>query len=294
MMQQAWDRFQQNRLPEAERLYEQCCASAEGGAKAWFMLGVTRHMSHKLEAALTAFTRAIELDPRQVQAYSAQAAVLSELGRNSEALAGYRRALALSPADAQLLANIGQVLERMGEMEEALSHYDSALAIDPGFQAALLNRGAALILAKRLDEALENNQRLASLHPGLADGHFNCGEVLLAMDRFDEALAAYGRTTQLDPRHLKAHIGQGLALSALARFSEAGQAFGAAKISMRQAFVLFLACCKLGSGGRVPPDPRVIYLLKSAERMVLCDWTDREAFVARFENMVRSALDTGS
>jgi protein O-GlcNAc transferase len=292
IMQQAWARFQQNRLPEAEQLYEQCCASAEGGAQAWFMLGATRHMRRNLEAALAAFSSAIELDPRQAPAYSARATVLAELGKHGEALASYRQALALSPGDPQLLANIGLVLETVGEADEALRHYDDALAIDPGFQAALLNRGAALMQAKRWDEALDNNLRLVSRYPDLADGHFNCAQVLLAMDRFDEALAAYDRTTRLAPRHLKAHIGQGLAYSSQARFTEAGQAFAVAKSIDAKSFDAFFADYQIGAGSRAPQDPRVIYLLKSAERIALCDWTDRAAFVARFESMVKTHLGT--
>ena len=116
------------------------------------MLGAIRHMSRRLEPALAAFSRAVELDPQHIQARRAQAAVLAELGRNCEALASYRQALTFSPDDPQLLVNIGLLLEAMGEGEDALRHYDSALAIDPGFLAALLNQGVALTLARRLDE----------------------------------------------------------------------------------------------------------------------------------------------
>lgn len=256
------------------------------------MLGVTRHMSRKLEPALDAFSRAVDLEPRHVQAYSAKAAVLSELGRNSEALTSYRQALALSPEDPQLQANIGLVLETLGDGKEALRHYDRALVIDPGFQAALLNRGVALIWAKRLDEALENNLRLASLYPRLADGHYNCGEVLLAMNRLDAALEAYRQATRLDPMHLKAHIGQGLVLSAQARFAEAELAFNVAKNIDEKSLHVFFSGFQIGEGSRVTPDPRVIYLLKSAERMMVCDWTDRAAFIAHFDTLVRSALNT--
>lgn len=283
----------ENKPRQAESVCAAWCEKTPDSEQAWFLLGVARHLSGNIEGALAAFDQAMRLDSRDIQALSAKAMMLALLDRQDAALVTYRQALALNPRDAQTLANIAIVLERKNDLEGALAHYDSALECEPDHQAALMSRGIVLTRLGRFQEALSNNDRLASLYPELADAHFNRAEVLLALDRFEEALGACARVLAINPRHVKAHIDQGLALSALGRLKEAEEAFERAQVIDQQEFSAYRNPLEKNRDAAEPKfDPRLIYLQKGFERQQQCDWSDRKAYLADFENLVRASLGT--
>ncbi len=384
----AWSLLESGRAVVAEPLLLRCCEISPAESRAWFLLGVARHLLGKFPEALEAFSRAVDAGPSNVQAHSARANMLSVLGRQAEALDGYRQALALSPADPQLLTNAGVVLEHLQRQAEALEHYDAALSHDSRFADALLNRGVVLTQLGRMEEALANNDRLAGAHPGMAAAHLNRAEVLLALKRFAPALAAADEALKLDPRNLGAAFDRAVALTALGRLEEALAGFDAvldleprhagallrrgvvllalgrsgearandhrlaeispdvAEVHSTQAEVLFalghfpaaletsertlalspghpraamqraFALAALGrlaesragleaARGLDPqgfadvygpgsPDPRPIYLNAGWERLLRCDWGDRERYLNTMERFIREAASQGS
>lgn len=69
--------------------------------------GKTQAAAGQLEQALTTITRAQTPDRPDWRLYSAEGAVLDQLGRSQEARARYRQALDLKPNDPSILSNLG-------------------------------------------------------------------------------------------------------------------------------------------------------------------------------------------
>ena len=90
------------------------CRSAQDDARGWFLLGVARHRSGRLDTALEAFDRAVQLAPIDTQAASTRAVVLDALGKPKEAVDALARALDHSPGQILLLFNHAMMLERSG------------------------------------------------------------------------------------------------------------------------------------------------------------------------------------
>jgi predicted O-linked N-acetylglucosamine transferase (SPINDLY family) len=291
VIQEAEEALSQNRPDQAIRFLESYCNQHPGNAQGWFLLGIACHQARKTDAALQSLERAISIEPRHVQARSAKGAVLYELGRHQEALQVYRKALHLAPADAQLLVNLGVVQEHLNDVPGALERYGQALASLPDFTVALLNRGALLIRLGRLEEALADNRRLVELHPDWDSAQHNLGEALLALGRWDDALAAYERALRLSPDSARTLFARGLALAMLCHFDEAQQDFDHSRSIDSRVFesCIRAAAAQTGSEVREFP-PKVIYLLKEAQRQENCDWTGRERFVENFDNLIRSSL----
>lgn len=84
-----------------------------------------------LERAITAYERAIELDPEFADAHCNLGAVLYNLGRRPAARRCFERALELEAWHVEAHFNLGNLLEEDNRHEMALRHYQSALEADP-------------------------------------------------------------------------------------------------------------------------------------------------------------------
>lgn len=276
-------------------LRAQAAAAAHGDdARLWFLLGAGHHRLGAIGDALAAFERTLELQPGNVQAINARAAMLAALGHLPEARALLEEARRLFPEDASVLVNLGYLLEQQGEAEEALRCYDAALALDASNQAALMNRGYLLTLLERLPEAVENNRRLVAHHSGLAVAHFNLAEALLACLRTDEALHASDEALALDPSHANACMVRGLALAELGRLEEAQQAIDRACVLDPE--VISRATGAFEPNRTMPPpapDAQAVFLHRGFKHLLACDWKHRDFFLREFETRMRGSLAAG-
>lgn len=286
-------RLQAGQAREAEALLVPLAQSTAQDAGGWFAVGVARHMLGRLEAALEAFSTADRLRPDDARTVNARACILGLLGRREEALAGQMHALALAPRDPQVLTNVGIALEDLGRTAEAIERYDAALAANPDWLAARLNRSAARMRLGRFAEALADADDLLQRDPRSADALFNRCEALLALDRYEEALAAASRVLALDPARVAAMVNRAVALACLGQIGEAREAFARARETDPRAFAAIVARASRHAGidatsdGADLPDPRAIYLVRGVARLERCDWTGRDTFLRRFEQIVR-------
>ncbi|MBL7520314.1 tetratricopeptide repeat protein [Frankia sp. CNm7] len=152
--------------------------------------------------ALAAFTAAIELRPRYIDAHFYQGLMLNDLGRPDEAVAAYRQVLGIDPGHLGTLLNLGRLCMRRGQLDEALAVCEQTLRAEPNFVLGHLDRAVVLHLMHRLDEALAACARgmeieragtgVGSLpdRTNQATGQSVKAAILLDLGRHAEALAA--------------------------------------------------------------------------------------------------------
>jgi arylsulfatase A-like enzyme/Flp pilus assembly protein TadD len=118
----------------------------------WNYMGVAYWNKGDLANAVTAYERALALDPKY-------AAVLSNLGtvqtaqamRDKDpallgkAMESFKRALEADPRDASALNGLGAAYRLLGDVDAAISCFEKALAIQPGHKFALYNLGTACL-----------------------------------------------------------------------------------------------------------------------------------------------------
>lgn len=114
--------------PILERATQQS-AREEESAEEWFEVGAHFEMTSSANAE-TAYRRAIELDPRHVDAHVNLGRLLHEEGKLEEAEGHYRKALESAPDDHVAWFNLGVLLQGQGKRKLALSAYQHALAQD--------------------------------------------------------------------------------------------------------------------------------------------------------------------
>lgn len=116
-----------------------------------------------------------------------------------EALSAYRRALELDPGLADAHLNLGRLLHESGRADEAEDHYRRALETWPDDATAHFNLGVALQDQARLREAAEAYEAAVALDPDFADAYFNAAGVYEELGEREDAfrhLRTYRRLTQ--------------------------------------------------------------------------------------------------
>ncbi|HVY05047.1 MAG TPA: tetratricopeptide repeat protein [Burkholderiales bacterium] len=269
------------------------CEENPDNARVHFLLGALLERLGRDEASLVVLQRALELDPCNVQAVSATVAVLARNNRVPEGQSLLVAALDRLPANAQLWSNLGAIREQASDYPGALDAYDEALALGNAPASARMNRGYVLTRLGRLQDALENNRIFAAQQPQNADARFNVAEVLLAMRRPAESLAECDATLLLAPMHASAKIARGLALASLERLDEARAEFDEVRARNPQAILDFSnAFDPRKSDDPERFDPELIFLSSSYERLHDCDWSQRDALIARFSEIVLQRLSS--
>jgi predicted Zn finger-like uncharacterized protein len=105
------------------------------------------------DAAYAKFKAAREADPKLLQAYLAESAVLSQLGRSDDAVDILKQAAAKASDDTSLQTELGAAYLSLGKPAEAETQLRAALEKQPELYEARMYLGGALEAQSRLDEA---------------------------------------------------------------------------------------------------------------------------------------------
>ncbi len=115
--------------------------------------GKAQAASGQLEQALSTIQRAQTPDRPDWRLYSAEGAVLDQLGRSNEARARYRQALDLKPNDPSVLSNLGMSYVLSSDPRTAETYLQSAIA-QPGADSRVRQNLALVVgLQGRFAEA---------------------------------------------------------------------------------------------------------------------------------------------
>jgi tetratricopeptide (TPR) repeat protein len=188
-------------------LLEEIAAGGRAFADVHHLLGVSLSLLGQRDRALAEFARALELNPRYLEALIHQGLVLYEMGRDVEAEDSFRRASAsLTPSSnglaapiAARLANqhaeLAEAYAEAGALDRAVEQYERALELGPGFvdlryrmARLLLESGRSLEAREALEEVLRNRPNFVDASAALGLAHYLSGDALGARDIWKKCL----------------------------------------------------------------------------------------------------------
>jgi tetratricopeptide (TPR) repeat protein len=181
LVEQARERFQLQDYYGAIHLLEELVATGRAFADAHHMLGLSYSLVGQSEQALTQLDRALQLNPRYVEALLHRAIVLNELGREDEADVMFRQAARVggearqgfpAPMAAKLAnqhARLGDAYLDSGGLAQAIQQYQEALALGPDFHDLRYKLGRLLIQAGRALDAREQFEIIVRSRPTYLD-----------------------------------------------------------------------------------------------------------------------------
>ena len=193
-------------VAEANRLAELVVQQAPEMAAAHQALGAARHIDLRLEEAEKEYARALELDPRSVNARRSLADLKRASGRYDEALNLYQELLRGNANDRSAFAGMIVSLLETGKKEDAAGALDAALKDKDQSKNFALLAGSAYWFAAHNDaaRALELAQAAVEIEPRYSWSQIALARALVANKRPVEAERAvrfarqFGRFPTLD------------------------------------------------------------------------------------------------
>lgn len=182
LLEHAKERFELQDYFGAIHLLEDLIATGEAFADAYHLLGLSYYFADQPEQALQELDRALELNPRYVNANVHRGIVLNELGRSEEAEIAFATARQSRGEDrrgiprdqAANLANrhaeLGDAYAEAGALSEAIGQYETAMELGPTFHDLRYRLARLLLDASRSLEAREQLEKVVEARPRFADG----------------------------------------------------------------------------------------------------------------------------
>lgn len=121
---------EEGQLSSALQAYTNELRTAGPRAEVFFNLGNTLYALGRRLEAVHRFTQATEADPTYVEAWNNLGNALAD-SRPGRAITAYRRALAIEPGYADAHYNLAESLAQMGRLEQAKEHWRAYLRLAP-------------------------------------------------------------------------------------------------------------------------------------------------------------------
>ncbi len=160
------------------------------------------------ERAVVAARRAVEANPRMVDAWEILGNSLEQLARLEEAEEAYREAMEISGPRPEVILAMSRVQLELGRVDEALAGIELARQAGVINPNSLRRIGLRLVEWGRLDEALEVVEQAAE--DDRPESLNALARVLSELGRQQEAIDTLNRSLAIDPDNAKAHEHLGL------------------------------------------------------------------------------------
>lgn len=182
-------------LNEAEGQKSKAVAAYNSAAEA--------HRKQDLDAALTDFQRAIELDPSLSQAYLGIADVYLQQGKVDDAVVAAEKFLAANPDDEQGKKVAFEAYRRSGQLDKAkeVAGDVDAAAMTEDLAIGVYNEGAVASQNGDYETALAKFQEAAELNPEMAQAHAGAASILYNQQKYGDSLAAAEKALAKEPQN---------------------------------------------------------------------------------------------
>jgi tetratricopeptide (TPR) repeat protein len=169
-------------------------------------------------AAMSDYTKAIELNPRLVLAYNNRGNLKQQFNDWEGAIADYTSVLAINPRSATAYNNRAVVYNDLGRSLEAIADYTRAIELDGTFAGAYSNRGNTYSYLDRYSEAVADYSSAIELQPDFDITYLNRANMYRVQGQFTLSLADFDRaillqtaaTSELNPNLAFAYFNRGI------------------------------------------------------------------------------------
>ncbi len=230
----------QGESEQALGCYLLAAAFSEHGASLWNKAAAVHFKAGRLEEALEASGRALEIEPRYAKARYNRAAILEALGRGPEAISDLEETSRLDASDPDPLRKLWRAREKSGQLEPALEILERLLRLEPKELENAHEAGRLCVQLGRMEEArryfsiryaapaaspqvegvlahalsdlerhaasLEHYRIAVAAYPRSDFLHYNFARSLEATGNSEEARRHYLAATEANPRHEEARL----------------------------------------------------------------------------------------
>ncbi len=155
------------------------------------VLGLALDQCGDITAALHHVSRAITLEPDQVEPYRSLALLLKKKGKTWAAEARIKDALTLQPNHPDLHFILGDLYMDQGVMDQAVAGFSQAITHKPDFLSAWINLGLCHKAMGQLDRARHCFEHALTIDSQNPQGHVNLALTLLLLGDYERGFSEF-------------------------------------------------------------------------------------------------------
>jgi tetratricopeptide (TPR) repeat protein len=270
---------------------------ADAPAAYYFMLGRHLEDADKIDDAIAAHKKAIDMEPKSAELRAELAALYARQDRAREALQTAEAALQLDPANREANRVVGSVYAALSEQRRPFRPGDdpaqySAKAIaaleksrrESGFDINLeLMLGRLYINAREYDKAIASLRKVVDDQPGYIEGAMLLSAAQEASDHLSDAIQTLENAVEYNPASSRAQVHLAELYEQQRRYQDAADAYARAGAANTRLDVTARRAAALINAGKAadarkllepevakktPPDAAVLYMLSQAQRQL--------------------------
>src|SRR3989339_1587161 len=181
--------------------------------QAWALKGYCFSTMRKRVEALLFFDQALKINPRNYSALDWKGQALERLHRFDEAFKCFLALTKISPHPSSAWWWCGLLYMEKGDYKQALHSSNQSLKHDPGWTYAIEQKLECLQFLKRYDEALLFCKKILVKNPSAMVIEISWiwkGIILEEQKKYKESLACFNKVLKKNPRSEKGLFGKGL------------------------------------------------------------------------------------
>ena len=149
----------------------------ELASRAFFSIGYFLYQGNKTKKALSAYDKAIVLNPDFWEAFYNRGIVRYDFKQYAEAMADFNKVIELNHNVASAYHNRGILKSELKDCEGAIADFNEAIILKPDHVEVYNNRGIAKSKLGERESAINDFAKAIELNPNHADAYYNRGYV---------------------------------------------------------------------------------------------------------------------
>lgn len=206
------DQIEQEEFDGAQEMISQLQVKYPNSAIVHDLEGLALMQQNQLEAAETAFSKAIEVGPDFAISWYNMGALKHQKGYLNQAKYYLDKAVELDGTLTKAYFERARILRKLGDKESALADYDTIISQKGAiYPEALLNRGLTKKMIGSYADALADINKVIEAFPDAPELYKNRGNLYLLLDLLPKAIDDYTQAIQLDREYTDAYYNRALA-----------------------------------------------------------------------------------
>ena len=169
-----------------------------------YNLGLAYYHDGKIEKAITAYEKAIQLEPNFADAYGGLGVIYWRTGDFDAAIRHCQKAIKIAPENIEFHQNLTQIYWQKGMYDRAAIGYRIILELNPSDENALHHLGIILLSKQAYDEAVSCFQKVLQTDPDNALTHGALGTAYYKLGEEGSAIREFQEVLRLDPQNREA------------------------------------------------------------------------------------------
>jgi DNA-binding helix-hairpin-helix protein with protein kinase domain/Flp pilus assembly protein TadD len=169
-------------------------------AKQYYSDGVELTKARKYQQAISAYQKAIALDPTLADAHHELAFAYYKTGKFKDSVASSQQAIKLKPDDPENYRNLGLANGALQKWKDAIDAFEQTNKLAPNDPLTQYQLGLAYKNNQQYDPAIDYFEKAIKLKSDFAQAHYELGALYLALDEPQLATEQYNILLKLNPK----------------------------------------------------------------------------------------------